>query len=114
MGMKLSAEDIYAVNQSSLKDAVVHFGGGCTAGLISEDGLLLTNHHCGYSRIQAHSTVENNYLEDGFWAMDRSQELPNPGLTATIVKQIVDVTDQVLGNLEKGATEGARAKAIAL
>lgn len=112
MGMKLSAADIYAVNQSSLKDAVVHFGGGCTAGIISKDGLLLTNHHCGYSRIQAHSTVENNYLEDGFWAMDRSQELPNPGLTATIVKQIVDVTDQVLGDLEKGASEEARAKAI--
>ena len=69
MGLRLTAEDIYSINQSSLKDAVVHFGGGCTAEMVSSQGLLLTNHHCGYGEIQYHSTVENDYLKDGFWAM---------------------------------------------
>ena len=84
-GLKISAEDIYSINQSSLKDAVVHFGGGCTSELISGDGLLLTNHHCGYSTIQSHSSLENDYLTDGFWAASRKDELLNPGLTATII-----------------------------
>jgi len=96
MGMKLSAEDIYSVNHSSLKDAVLHFGGGCTAELVSSQGLLLTNHHCGYSQIQAHSSLENDYLKYGFWAKDKSEELKNPGLTASRVVRIEDVTKTVL------------------
>ena len=95
MGMRLTAEDIYSVNHSSLKDAVVHFGGGCTAEMISSDGLLLTNHHCGYSQIQYHSSVDNDYLKNGFWAMSRDEELANPGLTATFIDRIHDVTQRV-------------------
>ncbi len=98
MGMKMSAEDIYSVNRSSLKDAIVRIG-GCTGEIISDQGLLLTNHHCGYGQIQAHSSLQNNYLEDGFWAMTRAQELPNPGLTATFIVRIEDVTEQVLANV---------------
>ncbi len=92
MGMKLSAQDIYDVNHSSLKDAILHFGGGCTAELISGEGLLLTNHHCGYSQIQAHSSLENDYLKYGFWAKNHAEEKPNPGLTASRVVRIQDVT----------------------
>lgn len=99
MGLEISAEDIYSVNHSSLKDAIVHFGGGCTAELISKKGLLLTNHHCGYSRIQSHSSLENNYLKDGFWAMSGREELKNPGLTAAIVKYMKDVTNEVLSGV---------------
>ena len=95
-GMRISAEDIYAVNHSSLKDAIVHFGGGCTAEFVSAEGLIFTNHHCGYDQIAAHSTVEHDYLRDGFWAMDRAAELPNPGLTATLIDRIEDVTARVL------------------
>ncbi len=80
MGFKLTAQDIYDVNNASMKDAVVIFGGGCTGELISNEGLLITNHHCGYSSIQSHSTVEHDYLTNGFWAMNRSEELPNKGL----------------------------------
>ena len=78
MGMHLSAEDIYSINTGSLKDAVVHFNGGCTAEMISSQGLLLTNHHCGFGQIAFHSTVENDYLTDGFWAMSREEELDEP------------------------------------
>lgn len=95
-GLKLSAEDIYAINKSSIKDAIVHFGGGCTASVISEEGLILTNHHCGYSQIQTHSSLENDYLKDGFWAMTKNDELTNPGLTATFVVRIEDVTSQIM------------------
>ena len=95
-GLRLSAEDIYSVNQASLKDAVVLFGSGCTGELISGEGLLLTNHHCGYSYIQKHSSVEHDYLKDGFWAMNRSQELPNPGLTVRFLERMEDVTEAVL------------------
>ncbi len=94
-GLELSAEDIYSINNSSLKDAIVHFGGGCTAEVVSKQGLILTNHHCGYSQIQQHSTLENNYLKDGFWAMSKSEELTNPGLTATFIVSIKDVTNKV-------------------
>ncbi len=100
MGMKLSAQDIYDVNNSSLKDAVLHFGGGCTAELVSSQGLLLTNHHCGYSQIQAHSSLENDYLKYGFWAKNKSEELKNPGLTASRVVRIEDVTKTVLQGTE--------------
>ena len=84
-----------SINNSSLKDAIVHFGGGCTAEVVSKQGLILTNHHCGYSQIQQHSTLENNYLKDGFWAMSKIEELTNPGLTATFIVSIKDVTNEV-------------------
>lgn len=96
MGLKLTAEDIYSVNKSSLKDAIVLFGGGCTAEVISTQGLILTNHHCGFSQIQSHSSVENDYLKDGFWAKSKDQELANPGLTATFIVRIEDVTAKIL------------------
>jgi hypothetical protein len=99
LGMELSAEDIYSINSSSLKDAIVRFGRGCTGEIISEEGLLLTNHHCGYGTIQSHSSIENNLLKDGFWAMNKSEELANPGLTAMLVNRIEDVTDQVLAGV---------------
>lgn len=95
-GMQLSAEDIYSVNSSSLKDAIFQFGGGCTAEVVSKKGLLLTNHHCGYSQIQSHSSLENNYIENGFWAQGLDQELTNPGLTAMRIVRIDDVTEAVL------------------
>lgn len=95
-GFKLTAEDIYSVNQASLKDAVVLFGSGCTGELISGEGLLITNHHCGYSQIQRHSSVEHDYLRDGFWAMTRNQELPNPGLTVKFLERMEDVTDLIV------------------
>ncbi len=101
MGMKMSAEDIYSVNRGSLKDAVVHFGGFCTAEVISDQGLILTNHHCGYGAIQSHSTLEKNYLRDGFWAARHNDELPNEGLFATFIVRIEDVTDKVLEGVKE-------------
>lgn len=95
-GFKLTAEDIYSVNQASLKDAVVLFGSGCTGELVSNDGLLFTNHHCGYSYIQKHSSVEHDYLKDGFWALSRAEELANPGLTVSFLEYMQDVTAAVL------------------
>ena len=95
-GMKLTAEDIYSVNQASLKDAILQFGGGCTAELVSSQGLLLTNHHCGYSQIQSHSSLEHDYLKNGYWARNRDEELPNPGLTAMRIVRIEDVTEAML------------------
>ena len=101
-GLKLSAEDIYSVNQASLKDAVVLFGSGCTGELVSDQGLLFTNHHCGYSYIQKHSSVEHDYLKDGFWALNRREELPNPGLTVRFLERMEDVTAQVLKGYKPG------------
>jgi hypothetical protein len=95
-GFKLTAEDIYSINKASMKDAVVLFGGGCTGEFISDQGLIITNHHCGYGSIQRHSTLEHDYLTDGFWAASHEEELPNPGLTVTILKYMEDVTDSVL------------------
>ena len=95
-GLELTAEDLYSVNHASLKDAIVLFGGGCTGELVSDEGLLFTNHHCGYDYIQKHSSVEHDYLKDGFWAMNRAQELPNPGLTVRFLERMEDVTAQVL------------------
>lgn len=112
MGMKMSAEDIYSVNRGSLKDAIVHFGGFCTGEVISDHGLVLTNHHCGYGNIQQHTTLENNYLEDGFWAMDRSKELPNPGLFVTFIVRMEDVSAQVLSGLTAGMSERERQSTI--
>lgn len=110
-GMKLTAEDIYSINQSSLKDAIIHFGGGCTAELVSAQGLLLTNHHCGYSQIQSHSSLQNDYLKYGFWAKNKSEELPNKGLTASRMVRIQDVTSSVLAGTN-GITDQARLKEI--
>ena len=107
-GCRLSAEDIYSVNKASLKDAVVLFGSGCTGELVSPQGLLFTNHHCGYSYIQRHSSVEHDYLKDGFWAMSRDEELPNPGLTVSFLERMEDVTDVVLYGWEPSMGEEAR------
>jgi len=112
LGLELSAEEIYSLNQASIKDAIVIFGGGCTAEIVSSQGLLLTNHHCGYGTIQSHSTVEHDYLKDGFWAMSKDQELPNPGLSVTFLVRIEDVTDRVLENVTAEMTERERADAI--
>lgn len=98
LGMKMSVEDIYSVNKSSIKDAVPQFNGGCTSEVISPNGLLLTNHHCGYGELQSHTTLENNYLQDGFWAKTYEEELPNPDLEVTFIVSIHDVTDEVLKN----------------
>ncbi|MCD7969608.1 MAG: S46 family peptidase [Alistipes sp.] len=104
-GLMLGAADIYNEDGPSMKDAIVKFGSGCTGELISAEGLLVTNHHCGYGQIQRHSSVEHNYLDNGFWAMDRSQELPNPGLEVTFLVRMEDVTDRVL-NGTAGLAEG--------
>ena len=101
LGLKLQDYDIYSPDSASLKDAVVIFGGGCTGEIVSPEGLLLTNHHCGYGCIQRHSTLEHDYLTDGFWAMSRDQELPNPGMTVTFIDKIEDVTNYVKKELEK-------------
>ncbi len=113
MGMKITADDIYSINHSSLKDAILLFGRGCTSEIISKDGLLLTNHHCGFSQIQKHSTIENDYLTDGFWAMNRAEELPNPGLTATLMIEMHDVTDSILQGINDGMTMKERNEIIA-
>ena len=111
-GFKLTAEDIYSVNRACMKDGVMIFGGGCTAELISPEGLLITNHHCGYGRIQAHSSLEHDYLTDGFWAMSRDEELPNPGLTVTFLKYMEDITDKVLSGVKKKMSEEERNEII--
>lgn len=95
-GFRLTAEDIYSINQASMKDAVVLFDGGCTGEIVSPEGLLLTNHHCGYGAIQKHSSVEHDYLANGFWAMSRTEELPNPGMYVAFLVRMEDVTDEVL------------------
>ncbi len=107
-GLRLTAEDIYSVNQASLKDAVVLFGSGCTGELVSDQGLLFTNHHCGYSYIQRHSSVEHDYLKDGFWALSRADELPNPGLTVRFLERMEDVTAIVLKGYKEKMTEEQR------
>ena len=112
LGMKMSASDIYDVNNSSLKDAVPQFNGGCTAEVISSKGLLLTNHHCGFGEIQSHSTVENDYLTDGFWAMKMEDELPNKDLEVTFIVKIEDVTTQVLNGVATLTSEAEKQKKI--
>jgi hypothetical protein len=108
LGLNLTEEEIYSINNSSIKDAIVSFGGFCTAEVISKKGLLLTNHHCGYDAIASSSTTENNYLEDGFWALNHEMEIPIPGLTATFVVRIKDVTEQIVKNLRPNMTEDER------
>lgn len=112
MGLEITAEDIYSINNSSMKDAIFLFGRGCTAELVSGKGLLLTNHHCGYRSIQSHSTVEHDYLTDGFWAQSFDEELPNPRLTVTRLKRMEDVTDVILGGIEDNMTEIKRNERI--
>ncbi len=104
MGMKLTAEQIYSVNQGSLKDAIVHFGGFCTGEVISDEGLVLTNHHCGYGQIQSHSSLDNNYLKKGFWAMNKEEELANPGLFVRFIKRIDDVSEKLLDGVTDSMT----------
>jgi hypothetical protein len=112
MGCELSSEDIYNINMSSLKDAVVIFDGGCTGEIVSDQGLLFTNHHCGYDQIQYHSTVENNYLRDGFWASELKDELPNPGCEVYFLERIEDVTDSVLLKLDINLSSTERTSEI--
>ncbi|MDE6069721.1 MAG: S46 family peptidase, partial [Alistipes sp.] len=102
-GCKLSAEDIYSIDKSSLKDAVVIFGNGCTGEIVSPEGLLFTNHHCGFGSIQALSSVEHDYLKNGFWAMSQAEELPAPGLSVRFIRKIVDVTPEVVGGVPSTA-----------
>ena len=108
MGMKITAEDIYSINHSSLKDAIVLFGGGCTGEIVSDYGLLLTNHHCGYDYIQKHSSIEHDYLTDGFWAMNRGEELPCPGLSVIFLREMRDVTEKVLNGIDDNMSEADR------
>jgi V8-like Glu-specific endopeptidase len=113
LGLKLSAEDIYSINKACLKDAVVSLGNNfCTGEIVSSQGLLLTNHHCGYSSIQEHSSVEHDYLKDGFWAKTKEEELPNPDLFVTFLISIQDVTDQILSNVKPEMSETERNSAI--
>ncbi len=111
MGLKLSAEDIYSLNKASIKDAIVSIP-GCTGEIVSSQGLLLTNHHCGYGAIQSHSTVEHDYLTDGFWAMKKEEELPCNGMYANFLIKIEDVTSQVMENVKPGISESERSSAI--
>jgi len=112
MGFKLSAKDIYDINNSSLKDAVLQFGGGCTAEIISKDGLVLTNHHCGYGSIQKLSSVDHNYLLNGFWAKNHDEEIPTPGLTVTFLDRFEDVTKQVIDALASASDPTAKEEAL--
>ena len=105
MGCKLTAEDIYSINNSSLKDAIVHFGGGCTGEIVSDKGLLFTNHHCGYGAIQKLSSVEHDYLKDGYWAKNLSEELPAQGLSVTFIDKFVDVTERLNKAVAKAKDE---------
>ncbi|MBR3528498.1 MAG: S46 family peptidase [Bacteroidales bacterium] len=111
-GMHISAKDIYDINNACLKDAIILFNQGCTGEYVSDEGLFLTNHHCGYSYITMHSTVDHDYLTNGFWAMDRSQEIPCPGLTATRLVRMEDVTTQVLQGIDPSTAESERAAII--
>ena len=111
-GLKLTAEEIYSANHSSLKDAIIQLGNGCTGEIISNEGLILTNHHCGFGSIQSHSTVEHDYLTDGFWAMTKQEELPNPGFFVKFLVRMDDVTSQILKDVKSDLTEEQRAEII--
>src|SRR3982751_4161058 len=108
LGMKISAKDIYNINAGSLKDAIVSFGGFCTGELISSKGLVLTNHHCGFDAIQNHSSLDHNYIRDGFWAKSNGEELTNPGLFATFIIRIEDVSKQILTGVIMTMSESER------
>ncbi len=113
MGMKISADDIYHINKGSLKDAIVHFGGFCTGEVISNQGLVLTNHHCGFSAIQSHSSLEDNLLENGFYAKTKGEEKATPGLFVTFIERIEDVTNSVLDGIDEDTSEKERAALVA-
>ena len=113
LGCLLTPDQIYSQDKPSIKDAIVQFGGGCTAEIISDEGLLVTNHHCGYASIQGLSSPEHNYLEDGYWAMNRNQEIPVPGLTVRFMQSMTDVTAQVM-KLEKKSPEQQEAGIMAI
>ncbi len=113
MGLEITADDIYSVDTSCLKDAVVIFGSGCTGEFVSSEGLLFTNHHCGYNVIQQHSSVENNYLLNGFWAKDRNEEIPSPGLTVKQLVSIENITDSILMNINDEMNESERSDSVA-
>ncbi|MDD2382384.1 MAG: S46 family peptidase [Mariniphaga sp.] len=113
LGFQLSAEDIYHINHTSIKDAIVALDrGSCTAELVSKEGLLLTNHHCGFDEIQSHSSIANDYLQDGFWAMSREEELPNPGKSVSFLVRMEDVTDEVLAEVSQDMNEEERNREI--
>lgn len=112
MGLQLTPEEIYSVNHSSLKDAIIIFGGGCTGEIVSPEGLIFTNHHCGYGAIQSHSTIEHDYLTDGFWAMSKNEELPNERLSARFLVRIEDVTEKILSELNDEMTEEERSQKV--
>jgi hypothetical protein len=112
LGMKISAADIYSINKGSLKDAIVSFGGFCTGEIISSKGLILTNHHCGFDAIQNHSTLENNYIRDGFWSKTNAEEIPNKGLFATFIVRIDDVTNAAMAGVKAGMSEAERQSLI--
>jgi len=112
MGMKISAKDIYNINSGSLKDAIVSFGGFCTGEVISSKGLVLTNHHCGFDQVQNHSTLEHNYIKDGFWAKNNGEEIPNPGLFVTFIVRIDDVSKEVLKGVTRSMSESERQSII--
>lgn len=112
LGMKISAKDIYSVNTGSLKDAIVSFGGFCTGEVISSKGLVLTNHHCGFDAIQNHSTLDHNYIRDGFWAKNYGEEIPNPGLFVTFIVRIEDVSSQVMAGITPAMKENERQSQI--
>src|SRR6186997_86233 len=105
LGMKISAKDIYSINSGSLKDAIVSFGGFCTGVIISSKGLVLTNHHCGFDAVQNHSSLEHNYIRDGFWTKNNKEELSNPGLFVTFIVRIEDVSKQVLNGVNAKMSE---------
>ena len=112
MGFRLTAEDVFDANHASMKDAVVIFGGGCTGELISGEGLLITNYHCGYGQIQNHSSLEHDYLTDGFWAKNKGEELPCPGLTVSFLEYMEDVTGKVLEGTDTISNAETKAKKI--
>ncbi len=112
MGLKITADDIYNINKSSLKDAIMLFGGGCTGELVSDQGLVLTNHHCGYDQIQKHSSLEHDYLTNGFWAQSLAEELPNPGLSVEFLIRMEDVTQKVLEGVTASMSQAEREKIV--
>ena len=112
LGMKMSAEDIYSINKGSLKDAIVHFNGGCTAEIISKEGLLLTNHHCGYGQIQSHSSVDNNLLQNGYWAKTRAEELVNKNLFVRFIEKMEDISEAILEGVNDEMSDSERSSII--
>ncbi len=112
IGFKLSADEIYHANRSSLKDAIIHFGGGCTGEVISPEGLVLTNHHCGYRFIQQLSSVENDYLQHGYWAMNRDEELKTDRLSVTFLESFTDVTKEIEKAEKRGKSKEEREKLV--